>query len=400
MRSRYLIPRQGGGFVAPEFEAPTWDKSKITGYAQAAAAPGIRQLRRGLQTAIPRGYTPWDVQGRRAAIEGYGGGLSQVMGGARATGAAQYGQEYGREFEAAKIGYGGRLQKAQADWQAGQARTQREWQEEQWGRERQEREDIREDQMWGGTPPGGVVPGGGGGGLIRRPEKMKQRSFAPWEMPNRAKGGPVHSSVQAPVYEVGEEGPELYVPDRGQPQVVGTQGPEARTFSQEGEIIPASETQEIMNRQMQISYDPLPPLSKKEQAIFDAAIGEEGFEATSENRENMLIKRQRGGRVQRQESPLQQNIMNYLSATRFSPSGAGHMPYWQFMLQAQPQKLAGLLAYLQGGKPDFGSGRVSTGPARKKSTRKGFVPEKSGAGGFERPIAPTNRSPGISGFTI
>ena len=361
MNALYLVPRQAGGFVAPTFEAPEWDKGKITQLTRAAAAPGMRALRRGMRQALPTGYSPQEVQARRAALEGYGGGLSQVMGGARAAGAAQYGQQYGREFEAAKLGFGAELEGARADWQAGQARqreefetgeaeTRREWQEEQWEREREE----RENQRWWDTPAGGIFPGGGqasgagggypsggGGGLplggggapIRRPEpKMKQGRFSRKEYlrarAGRKKGGPVHSSVQAPVYEVGEEGPELYVPDRGQSQVVGTQGPEARTFSQEGEIIPAPETQEIMNKQMQISYDPPPPLSEEEQTAFDAAIKEyrktypQDFEVVPENieaeREGMLIKRQRGGSVKSRgredQNPFLKGLINDLEA--------------------------------------------------------------------------------------
>ena len=453
------LPGPGGGqgtsFQAPEFEAPEWNDSKITQLTQAAAAPGVRQLRRGVGQALPTGYSPQEVQARRATMEGYGAGLSQVMGGARATGRAQYGQQYGRQFQAAQLGFGAQLQKSQADWQASQAAAQRGWQagesEKGFGRQmlagyfarRKGGKVIPIKRQGGGSvvPPtspfGSAVPttsssrpryqmgmdlsmhyapgsygseyqqATGQGTQQRTPqmqwgtqerresqtwqaeqagisrewttiqskldrawqtserkgsqgwqgqqaelqrlfqenqaklnrawqddnrEDMQKfqaeqtllmqewedaRTMRPWEMEgyktrkeavsgigakrkertefmqdimgrlgyggdanvgklrpalapttmsatSRQRGGPVHSSVQAPVYEVGEEGPELYVPDRGQPQVVGTQGPEARTFPQEGEIIPASETQEIMN--------PLPPLSEEEQAIFDIAI--------------------------------------------------------------------------------------------------------------------------------
>jgi hypothetical protein len=380
-------------FGAPTYRAPKWDERKITSLTQQFAAPGIRQLRRGMTQGMPSGYSPQEVQARRAMMEGYGGALSSIMGGARTGAAQQYGMEYGAKTGAAQADYaagwktyGERVRLAK-ERQGATKVSRRPWMPK-WKRLEQER--LEHEEFLRGTEEERIR----GRNLRMTQEYMGLRKGAA----SREEGGPVHSSVQAPVYEVGEEGPELYVPDGGQPQVVGTQGPEARTFPQEGEIIPAPETEEIMNKQMQISYDPLPPLSKEEQVIFDAAIGEGGFEATPKStegdRENMLIQRKRGGRVTRYERRLQkearvkqlkgkiagpaleQNIMNYLTATRFDPSGAGHMPYWQFMLQAQPQKLAGLLGYLQGRKPGFGSGRVSTGPARKKSTRRGFVPER------------------------
>ena len=481
MTVRYLIPRQGGGFVAPEFEAPEWDETKISGLAQAAAAPGVRQLRRGLQTAIPRGYSPWDVQGRRAAIEGYGGGLAQVMGGARAAGAAQYGQQYGREFEAAKLGYGGQLQKAQADWQAQQAQAGREWETgervggQEWrtgealaGRGWQTGERIG-TQAWQTGEAGAAREAGYG-------EAARERAWQTGEakagragefgltrykltgqtpslggfgttagIGRRAKGG----SVVPQRYLVGEEGTEMFEANDGSPRYpVGTQGPEVRTFPEPGQIIPNPRT---MARQeggpvggagMQISYDPPPPLSEEDQAAFDTAMEKyrktypQDFEVAPENieaeREGMLIKRQYGGWVhgpeqeklrQQVESekyraqlkqfrsgggkgqksaglPMQQKIMQYLTATRMDPSGAGHMPYWQFMLQAQPEKLAGLLSYMRGGEPSFGRAG-GTGPARKLSTREGFVSERQGVG--KSPSGPGTEGPGayakLRGFT-
>ena len=220
-------------------------------------------------------------------------------------------------------------------------RTSRE--EEEAGRRRKWQTEEREDLMWGGARPGeypgGGGPGGpgrpggglfGGGARIRRPEKMTPGRFSQKEYlrarAGRAKGGPVHKTV----YKVGEGGtaskpkPELVVYKGGRMELVGKKGPEIRTFTNEGQVIPAGKTKKILK-----------------------------------NKGLSIVSRKRGGPVKK----LHTNIMNYLTATRMDPSGAGHMPYWQFMLQAQPEKLAGMLTYLQGGKPSFG--RAGTAPTVK-----------------------------------
>ena len=57
----------------------------------------------------------------------------------------------------------------------------------------------------------------------------------PDDISARAKGGPVKNINP---YLVGEKGPEVFVPKKGQPEVIGAQGPEVRTFPQHGTIIP------------------------------------------------------------------------------------------------------------------------------------------------------------------
>ena len=69
-----------------------------------------------------------------------------------------------------------------------------------------------------------------------------------WKPPSRQFGGPVQSlaEIGQPMmrkqYQVGEAGPEMYVPDAGgQPMMVGMNGPEVRGFPQPGHIIPNHE---------------------------------------------------------------------------------------------------------------------------------------------------------------
>ena len=356
MASLHVVPRQAGGFVKPKFEMPEWQTSRISALRQQFAAPQVGRMKRQMSPWLLGGDGPQGELDVRGAMRGYGEGLGGILSGAGQLALSQYGQEYGSQFEGAKLGFEAALEKSRADWQTGERTGAEEW-----------RTREREEELWGGVLPGEFGPPGGGpgasgpgvsvgGSLTRRPEKMTQKSLDPNYMrpilksnpfTSRQKGGP----VQPFAYSVGEGGtpskpkPELVVYKGGRMELVGKKGPEIRTFAKEGEVIPAGKTKKILK-----------------------------------NKGLSIVSREKGGRVREKSAglPLQQKIMQYLTATRFSPSGAGHMPYWQFMLQAQPQKLAGLLSYMQGQKPSFGSGAVSTGPARKQSTRKGFVSEKKG----------------------
>lgn len=310
-------PFEATPFEAPTFEAPEWDESRITELTQAAAAPGMRALGRGMRESLPGGYSPQEVQARRAVVEGYGGALSQVMGGARATGRAQYGEQYGREFQAEELGFGAEMEEARAEWQGGQAEAQREWQtgetEAQRDWEEEQREIQREWEEEFGGPGGTGLPG-----PAERPDPETTgggRTTDPWAgsgwFSQRATGG----RITAPTYEVGERGPELVAYDSGRTELVGQDGPEVRTFPERGEVIPAGKTRAIMSRQgggpvrspMQINYNRPPPLSEEEQTAFNRAMQEyrktypQDFGAVPENRrpirESMLIKRQRGGKV-------------------------------------------------------------------------------------------------------
>ena len=85
--------------------------------------------------------------------------------------------------------------------------------------------------------------------------------------------------------------------------------------------------------------------------------------------------------------------MSYLKSTRMDPSGgAGHMPWWQFMLQRQPEKLAGLLSVLTGRKSvSLGKPQGAPGSTRR-TTSEGETPSTTqvGSGGF---VATSPRHP-------
>ena len=57
---------------------------------------------------------------------------------------------------------------------------------------------------------------------------------------------PVKRQKGGPVYKVGEKGPELVKYDSGHFEVVGKQGPEIRTFSEKGTVIPAGKTKKML----------------------------------------------------------------------------------------------------------------------------------------------------------
>lgn len=118
-------PRPGTGAGKPEiptlssaevptYERPEYDEGKVQSLAQQHAAPGIRTLREAYQTAAAR--LPSGPQTRltlRDALKGYGTGLESVMGGARKTARAEYGQEYGHEVRGTEMQYQAQVQMAQ-----------------------------------------------------------------------------------------------------------------------------------------------------------------------------------------------------------------------------------------------------------------------------------------------
>jgi len=84
----------------PQFTAPEWDEQEIEQLTQRKAAPGIRQLREAVQSAMRKPYSSPQVQRMtlRDALQGYGIGLESVLGGAGQAAIGEYGQKYGREF--------------------------------------------------------------------------------------------------------------------------------------------------------------------------------------------------------------------------------------------------------------------------------------------------------------
>ena len=111
----------------PEQERPEYDESQVQRLAREHAAPGVRTLREAYQTAASR--LPSDPRSRltlRSALKGYGSGLESVMGGARKTARAEYGQKYGAEVGFAREQYAAQVGMAQT-----QARTQAQMQQQQ-----------------------------------------------------------------------------------------------------------------------------------------------------------------------------------------------------------------------------------------------------------------------------
>jgi hypothetical protein len=102
----------------PEQERPEYDESKVQSLAQQHAAPGVRTLREAYQTAASR--LPSNPQSRltlKDALKGYGTGLESVMGGARKTARAEYGQEFGADVKFAGQKYAAQVAMAQQQMQ-------------------------------------------------------------------------------------------------------------------------------------------------------------------------------------------------------------------------------------------------------------------------------------------
>lgn len=229
----------------PKFTAPEWQTSRISALRQQFAAPQVGRLKREMAPWMIGGGGPQRGQEIRDAMRGYGEGLGGIMGGAGKLALSQYGQEYGKEFEAAKLTYG---EKAK------------------WGFEK---------EFGGGEGEGAGGAGGAdtltGTGTRTDPfrENIVQGKFDPAGMPKTAEelesyftsiGKPPGWAAQTmeswrgrstggdvrPTYKVGEKGVELVKYDNGHFELVGRRGPEIRTFAKKGTVIPAGKTKKML----------------------------------------------------------------------------------------------------------------------------------------------------------
>lgn len=100
---------EGGG----DLDIPDYDQDRVESLAQRVAAPGIRKLRNEVQTVQGGVYDNPNVKSMtlRQALEGYGQGLENIMGGAFQTASGIYNQEYSPQVREAEINYQGNLQR-------------------------------------------------------------------------------------------------------------------------------------------------------------------------------------------------------------------------------------------------------------------------------------------------
>ncbi len=346
-----------------QFAAPAWQTSRISALSQQFAAPQIGRLKRKMTGVMAgMGYDPQSALARRSAIRGYGEGLGGITAGAGERASSQYGQEYAKRLAiyggGRGGGGGGGIVPPGQGYRTGSIRTPEQEAEvtkpRQWIG--QQRKMGRAANPYGFRQRGGRV-GVAGGRRLWRPslkmlavkrgselEKLQEQDrwhkYLRFQQPygrRRTKGGRIQESI----YMVGEKGPELVKYDSGRFELVGTEGPEVRTFVEKGTVIPAGKTKKILKRKRGGKVGPKTQLTQRIRGLTEQLQVKE------------LEKGLEGGGPS--GSIMKGNIMRYLTSTRMDPGGgAGHMPWWQFMLQRQPKKLAGMLSYMQGGKFSFG----------------------------------------------
>jgi len=114
----YTPPKYQGYEVggAPAYTGPKWDESEISNIAQKRAAPGLRAMRQQMNRVSGMSADNPNVKRMtlRDALQGYGTGLSQVMGEASAAAVGEYSRKYGYEADALKTNYTGQM----AGWEA------------------------------------------------------------------------------------------------------------------------------------------------------------------------------------------------------------------------------------------------------------------------------------------
>jgi len=101
----------------PTLTLPKRDARRVASLTQAAAGPGIRKLRSALNRALVKSYENPNVARlvARSALEGYGTGLSDVLGGAARTAEAQNANEMNITTQEAMANY----QAAMTEYTAG-----------------------------------------------------------------------------------------------------------------------------------------------------------------------------------------------------------------------------------------------------------------------------------------
>jgi hypothetical protein len=112
----------------PAYNAPKWNEGEIDTLTQKRAAPGLRDLRQQVQRVTGRRYDNPQV-GRmtlREALQGYGSGVSKVMGSASETASNEYSQKFGRESQNAQNEYASNVAQTSAENQfnADKSKTQ------------------------------------------------------------------------------------------------------------------------------------------------------------------------------------------------------------------------------------------------------------------------------------
>lgn len=91
----------------PGYNAPVYSDSEVDKLTQKRAAGGIRALRQSLARAGASGYNNADVKRMtlRDALQGYGTGLSSVIGEASEAATSEYGKKYGYALTNAQAEY-------------------------------------------------------------------------------------------------------------------------------------------------------------------------------------------------------------------------------------------------------------------------------------------------------
>ena len=107
---------EGGSYATPGY-----DRRRVETLTQQQAAPQISALNRTVQNVGARFYkNPLERKmAIRGATEGYGAGISNIMAGARAAGAATYAPEYAEAGYTARREADDLLRKRMMDWQTG-----------------------------------------------------------------------------------------------------------------------------------------------------------------------------------------------------------------------------------------------------------------------------------------
>lgn len=192
---------------------------------------------------------------------------------------------------------------------------------------------------WEASQPGGFSFVAPSQPLVGPPSEAANQQFGPpdqrpssynpstgqWgpDVPGRAKGGPVGPKP----YLVGEKGPEIYKSKSGQHEIIGAQGPEVRTFPQDGKIIPNKDVKKYMLKMRanggsvdgSFNFEPSRPV--------DIAYGQKG----SSNPWFNLTPRAGGGQVQGGYAPT-----NY--GPPQSSYGMPQQPISPYAMQYLPQQ--------------------------------------------------------------
>ncbi len=125
----YLMPEMG---TLPQYEMPEMDRARIGELTELGMGAPMGRLKEGLSRALLEARYSTNpmvrAMARKAAMSGYGGGISDIRTGAHRGAMAEYMPEFQAQVGKSQVEYQAGIGKMQSEFQARLGKSQSEWQ--------------------------------------------------------------------------------------------------------------------------------------------------------------------------------------------------------------------------------------------------------------------------------